>query len=592
MQAFAEGARGFLISKLRLKLQLTNSGDPVDHLFEPEMTERVKEKQRGHLPETGVVDPATWALLMDGAAFPSLFERALMVVGAIENHGFAKTFLTDGGDADPAGLTGGIIGFTVHFGSLLRVLEKIPEPVRTAAFASAAIPTTAQAKFRELLDLANDIAAGAVKRRRDKAKELFPTTHPRRHLEGPWLKFMQTVLASPDGVAAQVTVAKEEYFDRAGDIAAALNLTSEYAFVLAFSLAVQSRPAGASPGTGSERERRIAIASKAAEDIGRDLVRSYELRQIGLATGRAYPNQKFIDLARWGLETTSDPPPPAKSRILTIALSEASAAALPQFEEAAVAQQVVEERVLETAAVQKRIKAAGIRSRDWSRLWRTDLRKRANRAPRARRIELFTELNELPVSCLILGSAKAGKVLMWSPGTPTPIAAIDNDDKGPEKHALTWYRLPDLWYPLAPRMPSALVILYAPAAVDRKESLAQAVAEAIGSVNEGRPLILGWTGRVAFPPKGSTTLANTFFGTVKAGMPSMTLDNLVRTAPEKIIQAWGKACHAAFAADKTFSRLWREPKKGVPACAALAPDGTMWRAMAQPADPLFMERVP
>jgi hypothetical protein len=86
-----------------------------------------------------------------------------------------------------------------------------------------------------------------------------------------------------------------------------------------------------------------------------------------------------------------------------------------------------------------------------------------------------------------------------------------------------------------------------------------------------------------------------------------TLANLIATDPERVIHAWGMACKKAFFDDlkPPLTAMWRKPTRVkqpkklndtttlIPvdaACAAIHPDGTYWRAVASPANDIFMER--
>src|SRR6478736_2922577 len=72
------------------------------------------------IPVTGEVDDGTWPALMNSAE-PPIFERCLQLVAAFEGTGFKKVC----GNFDGAGITWGIIGFTLVNGELANLLAKI-----------------------------------------------------------------------------------------------------------------------------------------------------------------------------------------------------------------------------------------------------------------------------------------------------------------------------------------------------------------------------------------------------------------------------------------------------------------------------------
>jgi len=109
--------RGMLITQVQEGLR-THGIDPgpSDGLFGDQTARALATYQKAvDLPPSGAVDAETWQLLVSPQP-PGLRERCLQVTADFEDHGFARVI----GNVDGAGLTWGIIGFTLASGSLQR----------------------------------------------------------------------------------------------------------------------------------------------------------------------------------------------------------------------------------------------------------------------------------------------------------------------------------------------------------------------------------------------------------------------------------------------------------------------------------------
>src|SRR5262245_45065223 len=118
----ARGARGELVRKVQLAL--TNQGfDPkgVDGTFGKDTEASIKtfQQDRG-LEPSGHVDLDTWTKLL-GIRIPTTQERSLQVTAAFEGHGFTLAQ----GNWDGAGITWGIVGFTLKHGELSKIILTI-----------------------------------------------------------------------------------------------------------------------------------------------------------------------------------------------------------------------------------------------------------------------------------------------------------------------------------------------------------------------------------------------------------------------------------------------------------------------------------
>ena len=112
------GARSDLVKTVQKNLGLSPDGD-----FGPGTQSAIKIWQTAHnIKATGDVDESTWRGITK-LDIPSLFERCLSLTMCFEGHNYTLA----AGNWDGAGLTWGIIGFTIKSGSLYDVLNLIPQ---------------------------------------------------------------------------------------------------------------------------------------------------------------------------------------------------------------------------------------------------------------------------------------------------------------------------------------------------------------------------------------------------------------------------------------------------------------------------------
>lgn len=581
MAHFREGARGILITDLRKHFSLPTHVDPWLDAFDGELRARVKDHQetKGQA-KTGFVDEALYKELT-GNDWPDEFNRALMIVGAIEGHGYFTTF---NGNTDGAGVTAGIVGFTAKFGSLFRVLDAIDAQVRDAAFVACGATADEKKKLGELLALKNTTGDEAAAERVKRTVTLMCDATG-KNVAAKWSRFLRDVLKSSSGMAVQAVRAREEYFKRAQKAATDHHIASEFGRVLAFSILIQGGSLSLKePQTGgTERERRFQTAVRRSSTVPVKVKANFEGRHFSLAKGLGSPNGVPMDLTAWGL-TYPDPTPLSQTGLLAISLSKARA--LAEFP------------VFETAA-----KAAGIFDTvecvdDLSGSWRSEFKFTKEKADvRSYAIASLATRDESPVSALVLGGSKAAAASVSARAMTVGLRATK---------ALTWWGN-DLSLPFAPAMRNGLIILFCPGGIARPDSFGLRMHELVRLLNDSAPLVLGWFGGPEFPGPKTSSCATPFFAEVKAQLAAkQTLPQLIDTNPVAVINAWGKACHA-FSTDPRYAALWRrtvskkqkDKNSGktittttvVAACAAIAPDGVMWRAVETPSGDTFMEQV-
>src|ERR1044071_4463508 len=157
--------QGELIRKFQVVLK--DGGvldDTADGVFGGRTEAALKKfQEQKQLPVTGKVDDQTWQSLM-GSAGPDLKQRCLQVTADFEGTGFTKCV----GNFDGAGLTWGIIGFTLSNGELGALLKKIRTShpaVFSAAFGSLEnkIVQVLNSSHTAQMNFANSISVGAKK---------------------------------------------------------------------------------------------------------------------------------------------------------------------------------------------------------------------------------------------------------------------------------------------------------------------------------------------------------------------------------------------------------------------------------------------
>ena len=564
MAHFARGSRGHLITPLRRELHVELQDDSVFDAYDEFLEEMVKRFQHDHgLAVDGMVDEALYRQIT-GRDFPDLFDRAAMVVSRIENHGFFRT------PTQADGVTAGYIGFTGASASLLKVLANIDRAEVVTAFDRRGIEPMERANYDAFLTM-HDMS---VKTRVAAAQDLFQ--QGKKSFLPKWKDFLRDVLKTQTGIASQKRVAFEDYFNPAGIAAARNHITSEFGRVMVFSSFVQSGGLRVEPplsGAGPERMRRFEAVLTNAMRIKNNSKDNYEARHIQLGKGLGFPNNILIDPRQWGFDLP-DPPPPPRARVLSLPLSSASQfEAMPKLEAAAAAHNVIEER-LPTPQLND--------------LWPPQLASEHVKQHKEA-LHVLIELDELPLSCLVINATNWSGTILSAHGATLALSTALGD--------VLWSAA-GLALPFSPQMTNGLVILYMPSGIQKRGSFAHRLQKLIATVSGSPPLIVGWIGQVALPGKDDPHHADAFFTDVKVKMGGGTLSRLIGSTPEAVIQSWGTACNSVFASNANRKLLWRaavtkvDPEPAT-ACAALAPDGTVWRAKETPDIPngIFMERI-
>jgi hypothetical protein len=294
----SQGVGGSLISDIQASLNAITAFDiKVDGSFGKQTEQAVTGFQtvRG-LPVTGTVSDTTWTALMHSAE-PGIFERCLQVVAAFEG----TQFTLIEGNFDGAGLTWGIIGFTLSNGELSSLLGEI------------------QQKFPELLSESFGHDTGEL------LEKLGPNASPQARMEfaisisgprfcvaEPWRTGFAELGTHREIQRVQIERARAKYWtDVALRDARDLSLTEELDLLLMFDIAVQD---GGMLSKGrleaarerlnprmSGLERRRTIAQVVVDTINGDFKDDVRQRKMCIAEGHGVVHHGKYTLAAWGL---------------------------------------------------------------------------------------------------------------------------------------------------------------------------------------------------------------------------------------------------------------------------------------------------
>ncbi|HEY2290217.1 MAG TPA: peptidoglycan-binding protein [Thermoanaerobaculia bacterium] len=296
---FAKGAKGEIIR--RMQLRLTGLGfdtQGMDGVFGDDTTKAVTAFQKAQgLDPTGEVDAATYEKLM-GAEVPPVRDRALGITASFEGHGFTLAQ----GNFDGAGITWGIIGFTLVGGQLESILleaEKGHPGLLREAFGAKTdqLLDLLKKPMKEQIAFADTISLGATKER----------------LAEPWRTAFKTLGERQEVQDIQIKHVEDDYFKPALQTVKDLDLKTELGLALAFDIHVQNggvktaarqkiAAALAEHPVSRELDLRILIAQAVADNAKRDYRRDVLDRKMSLATGAGRVHGATYVLRNWGLD--------------------------------------------------------------------------------------------------------------------------------------------------------------------------------------------------------------------------------------------------------------------------------------------------
>lgn len=296
----ARGARGEFVRQIQVAL--TNQGfdtQGADSSFGKNTETAVKAFQQAKsLGVTGKVDPVTWTTLL-GIPIPPTEQRALQLTAAFEGHGFTLAQ----GNWDGAGITWGIIGFTLVNGELstiiLQVFDSHPEFVQQAFGQNTEELIDIMRSSRAVqMQFANSISQGA-------SKVLIVE---------PWRSEFRAFGEIGEVQAVQLQHAHDDYGKPSIQTATKFGLTSELGRALAYDIHVQN--GGIKPSAqdeietaveqtppATEQDLRVIIANAVA-DQSQSHNEDVRARKLTVATGTGKVHGETFVLSSWGLDDT------------------------------------------------------------------------------------------------------------------------------------------------------------------------------------------------------------------------------------------------------------------------------------------------
>ncbi len=294
---FGPGARGESIRILQQKL--VDAGfdtNGVDASYGHGTVAAVQAFQQKHgLAVTGNVDDAMWTMLTN-APIPSLRERCLGLTSTFEGHGYTLAE----GNFDGAGVTWGIIGFTLKGGELSNIVgsayKSDPTLVRDCFgdCTDTLLKVLAEPQDQQLA-WASSVSSGASK----------------STLAEPYKSGFRKLGETPLGQQLQQQHVDADYFRPALSTAKAYGLTTELGIALAFDIHVQdggiSSTVGAkvraqmTPGM-SEKAVRVLIANGIADHALTKWREDVRTRKLTVATGEGTVHGVHYVLKNWGLD--------------------------------------------------------------------------------------------------------------------------------------------------------------------------------------------------------------------------------------------------------------------------------------------------
>ncbi len=294
---FSRGARGAIIHDLQR--HLTDAGFDThgfDGVYGGDTTAAVTafQKKRG-LDPTGSVDEDTWVAIT-GEPVPPVRDRCLGLTAWLEGHGYTLAQ----GNFDGAGITWGVIGFTLQHGELQNI-------VRSA--------------FKEDENLVRGCFGDVTNELLDMCEQPWPTQlawadklslgKQKAELAEPWKSGFAKFGETPIAQRMQNERAQDAYYTPALATAKKFGLTTETGAALCFDIHVQNGGIKSSaaqavhekmtPGM-QEHDVRVLIANAvadAAKPQWREDVRS---RKVAIANGGGVVRGVETSLRNWGID--------------------------------------------------------------------------------------------------------------------------------------------------------------------------------------------------------------------------------------------------------------------------------------------------
>lgn len=298
---FSRGCRGHVVRMLQHGLVQAGVAPKalakfVDGDFGGKTEEGVKalQAQRG-VAATGAVDGTTWTHTTQ-LPVPTLFNRVLQLTADFEGHGFTLAK----GNFDGAGVTWGVIGFTLQGGELGRLVHEIDQRQ----------PGTVAAAFGDLANEWQQVLAQPWPQQLAWADGIT-VSKKTGQLSPPWAAAFERLGSLPLMQELQCTSAQKRYYEPALASAVKLGLETERGVALCFDTHVQNggvrdavkTAAQNLPAGLPEAQRLVRLADAIADATSkvqyREDVRS---RRRCIATGSGMVHGARYTVAAWGID--------------------------------------------------------------------------------------------------------------------------------------------------------------------------------------------------------------------------------------------------------------------------------------------------
>jgi peptidoglycan hydrolase-like protein with peptidoglycan-binding domain len=293
---FARGAKGHLIGRVQRALAGTGFyTGAIDGDYGAGTERAVGEYQHASgVPVTGRVDDGAWTGLMH-SDIPALFERCLQLTARIEGHGFTMV----AGNFDGAGITWGIIGFTLKHGEIQRIVREV----------FATNPGVVQRAFGDRAEELMRMMAADWPTQSEWADSISSGPRNATVVE-PWRSAFARFGSEDLVQASQLARARDGYFASATRTAERIGLTTELGVALCFDVHVQNGGVKKEALEAIEAERtpetdqqdlRILVAEAVADNAAPTWRNDVRTRKLAIATGAGAVHGEHLVLESWGL---------------------------------------------------------------------------------------------------------------------------------------------------------------------------------------------------------------------------------------------------------------------------------------------------